>query len=301
MTETDELLKERYALAYERIKEIRSEKAAPEPYRSFFSKEAGFLTRLFDKYEELRQEHECDNTGTDMVREGIEKFYEELLPGTYESSFGNPEYAVSVLGEEYGRLFCWLYTEMTGASVFAFGNRAEDLTTAAELFLEIYSGFIYEEIITEKQFLNIIYSYNYDYCAVFTRQYIEELTGADGRAGDSGPIPARSMDLCMPLAGKYAEGGKYAVYLDDHKYDCCFYLDDRLVTARLQAVQNTLKSAKYSALKDRIGRLLPENKYGDLITEDHGPGPDKKSRKLLERYISASRQIIERFANSGEI
>lgn len=301
MTETDELLKERYALAYERIKEIRSETAAPEPYRSFFSKEACLLTRLFDKYEEFCREHGCEDPGEDKVREGIEEFYAELLPGAYESSFGNPGYAVSILGEGYGRPFCWLYSEITGAAAFAFGNRAEDLTTAAELFLEIYSGFIYEEIITEEQFLNIIYSYNYDYCADFTRQYIDELAGTGGRTSVPGALPARSIDHCMPLAGKYADGGKYAAYLDDHKYDCGLYLDERLVTARLQAVQNTLKSAKYGDFRDRAACLLQENKYEDAVTEDAGSGLDKKSRKLLGKYISASRQIIERFVNSGEI
>lgn len=301
MTVTDELLKEKYALAYERIKEIRSEETAPEPFRSFFSKEACFLTRLFEKYEELCREREFDNNVTDKANEETEVFYEELLPGAYENSFVNPGYAVRVLGEGYGRLFCWLSAEMTGAAAFAFEDRAEDLTTAAELFLEIYSGFIYEEIITEEQFRNIIYSYNYDYCAEFTRQYIDELTGMAGRTAAQGLIPARSIDRCMPLAGKYAEGGKYAAFLDDHKYDCGLYLDERLVTARLQAVQNTLKRDGYGHLRDRIACILPGKKPEEAMIKDAGSGLDKKDRKLLEKYISASCQIIERFVNSGDV
>ncbi|MBR6230743.1 MAG: hypothetical protein IKR00_02270 [Lachnospiraceae bacterium] len=298
MTETDELLQERYALAYERIKEIRSEEAAPEPYRSFFSREACFIAKLFEKYEDLCRKRE--NAGTARELNEAEEFYEELLPGAYESSFCDPRYAASALGEEYGRLFSWLSAEMTGAAAFALGNRAEDLTAAAELFLEIYSGFIYEEIITAEQLCNIIYSYNYDYCAEFTRQYIDELAGTDGRTAVPGSFPARSIDRSMPLAGKYAEGGKYAAFLDDHKYDCSLYLDERLVTARLQAVQNTLKRAGYGALRDRIAYILPENEQEEAM-RDAGSCLDKKSRKLLEKYISASCQIIERFVNSGEV
>ena len=190
---------------------------------------------------------------------------------------------------------------MTGAAAFAFGNRTEELTVAAELFLEIYSGFIYEEIITREQFLNIIYSYNHDYCADFTRQYLDELTGMAGRPKVAGSLPARSIDLGMPAAGLYADGGKYAAYLDDHKYDCGLYLDDRLVTARLQAIRNTLKSAGYSACRDKIADKLPDHMPGDAIIKAGGNCLSAKGKKLLEKYISESFRIVERFVNDGEV
>ena len=41
----DELLMERYALAKERVSEIKEEKAVPEPYLDFFQKTAAFLTK----------------------------------------------------------------------------------------------------------------------------------------------------------------------------------------------------------------------------------------------------------------
>lgn len=50
----DELAKERYDLAVERILEIREEKTVAEPYLEFFTKTAGFLEemiRLRDRVE----------------------------------------------------------------------------------------------------------------------------------------------------------------------------------------------------------------------------------------------------------
>ena len=50
----DELAKERYDLAVERIREIREEKTVAEPYLEFFTKTAGFLEemiRLRDRVE----------------------------------------------------------------------------------------------------------------------------------------------------------------------------------------------------------------------------------------------------------
>ena len=41
----DELLMERYALAKERVSEIKEEKAVQEPYLDFFQKTAAFLTK----------------------------------------------------------------------------------------------------------------------------------------------------------------------------------------------------------------------------------------------------------------
>ena len=301
MTETDELLKERYALAYERIKEIRYEKAVTEPYSSFFSGEACFLTCLFEKYEELYGKNTCENAESDRTPDGIEEFYEELHSKAYEQSYGNPVYAASVFGEEYGTLFCWLYAEITGAAAFALGNRPEDLTVAAELFLEIYNGFIYEEIITKEQFLSIIYSYNYDYCAEFTEQYIDELAGIAAWPEVPGSLPTRSIDLCMPIAGMYEDGGKYAGYLKDHKYDCGLYLDDRLVTARLQALRNSLKNDKYSALRKQLADKLSGRKPQNAILNNAVGRLSAKNRKLLEKYLSESSQIIGRFVNGGEV
>lgn len=42
----DELAKERYDLAVERIREIREEKTVAEPYLEFFTKTAGFLEEM---------------------------------------------------------------------------------------------------------------------------------------------------------------------------------------------------------------------------------------------------------------
>ncbi len=45
------------------------------------------------------------------MKDWNDRLYEDILPANYGTSYGNPAYAVSVLGEEYGQLLSFLYTE----------------------------------------------------------------------------------------------------------------------------------------------------------------------------------------------
>ena len=175
--ETREIFEERYSLACERLKEIGSETAVKEPYRGFFAKEADFLCMMFRKREELfdtEGRRKKNNASFEELKAFNEKMYADILPESYGESFGNPDYAVKVFGEDYGRLFGWLYAELRGAVTFAYENRPLDLTVLAELFLEVYGAFSGDEPAAPEQFRNIIYYYNYDYCADFTRDRIAE-------------------------------------------------------------------------------------------------------------------------------
>ena len=82
--------------------------------------------------------------------------YEDILPEHYETSYGNPEYAVKTLGEVHGRILSFLYTELRGMIVFAFEQRMEDMTILAETFIEVYNAFE-EEIPSYKQIQQILY------------------------------------------------------------------------------------------------------------------------------------------------
>lgn len=172
-----ELFQERYSLAFERLKEIPSEDAVKEPFRSFFVKEAEFLCMLLNRREEL-YDAEGRRRQKDVSFEELQAFnkkmYADILPEAYPESYGDPDYAEKMLGREYGRLFGWLYAELRGAIPFAYENRPWDLTVLAELFLEIYGAFSGEEPAAPAQLKSIIYAYNYDYCADFTRDRIAE-------------------------------------------------------------------------------------------------------------------------------
>lgn len=168
----DELLMERYALAKERVSEIKEEKAVPEPYLDFFQKTAAFLTKnvevmdgvvLPGAKEEPRKLTGAADLSMDEWKKLNQDLYEDILPENYGTSYGNPVYACEKLGE-YGKEFSFLYAELRGAVTYAYEKRLWDMTVLLELFLEVYVAFAQEELPAEEEFRGILNSYANDYC-----------------------------------------------------------------------------------------------------------------------------------------
>ena len=168
----DELLMERYALAKERVSEIKEEKAVPEPYLDFFQKTAAFLTKnvevmdgvvLPGAKEKPRKLTGAADLSMDEWKKLNQDLYEDILPENYGTSYGNPVYACEKLGE-YGKEFSFLYAELRGAVTYAYEKRLWDMTVLLELFLEVYVAFAQEELPAEEEFRGILNSYANDYC-----------------------------------------------------------------------------------------------------------------------------------------
>lgn len=96
----------------------------------------------------------------------------------YEYSYANPDYAVEMLGEEYGQLLCFLYTELRGTIAYAYERRLFDITIVLELFIEIYNLMQQKEEEEEENILkwikDAIYYYVSDYCDVTIPRRIRE-------------------------------------------------------------------------------------------------------------------------------
>ena len=136
----EEMIEERYLLVTQRIREIAGEDSVREPFRDYFIKTADFIgmsTELFQKIEKGW----LKSASKEELKEWNNKLYRDILPGHYQESYGNPAYAVSVLGEDYGQMLSFLYTEIRGMIVYAFEQRKWDVTVLAELFAEIYHMF----------------------------------------------------------------------------------------------------------------------------------------------------------------
>ena len=103
-----------------------------------------------------------------------QKLYEDILPEHYETSYANPAYAQEKLGEEYGQILSFLYTELRGGIVWVFEQHTEYLDILYELFVEIYNCFEDEGSPDEGELKKIIYWYASDYCDVFVADRILE-------------------------------------------------------------------------------------------------------------------------------
>ncbi len=164
LKELNESVMERYDLAMERIRIfLEGDTTIKEPYLDYFIKTARFVQMM----DTLKQHVDSK----DMKAESFEKMkvynralYEDVLEenGCYEGSYANPVYAVAKLGEEYGPLLSYLYTELRGDIIYAVEQRLFDMTIHAELFVEILCMFE-DETPSEKELKKVIYYFVSDY------------------------------------------------------------------------------------------------------------------------------------------
>lgn len=172
------MIMERYNLAVDRIKEIPNDKNTAEKYRPYFEKTAKFVIMI----DELRQQIESGDYAKLPLEEKQawnKRLYEDILPEQYDTSYGNPKFAVDHMGKDNGQILSFLYTELRGAIVYTFEKKVEYLTILFELFIEIYNCFEDETEPTLKDLKEIIYWYASDYCDVFVADRVMDQLNPD--------------------------------------------------------------------------------------------------------------------------
>lgn len=181
--EENESIQERYELAMERIEKIETEKGnMPENFQRYFQKTAGFLVKVRQAAMwAFKQQWKTDSL--EQCKERNRALYEDLLPkescrhgeNGYEKSYGNPDYAVEQLGEEYGQYLCFLYTEIRGCIAYAHEFRLFDMTIVVELFIQIYNMFEDMESCNRESVHDAIYYYISDYCDITMPKRTKEM------------------------------------------------------------------------------------------------------------------------------
>lgn len=167
----DDLVMERYELAAERIRGIKEEKNVPEVFQEYFERTAEFLVQMIQLREKIAEGEKTHLSLEELRRENYE-LYRDILPENYGHSYGNPDYACSILGEEQGKLLSFLYSELRGLIVYAYEGRIWDFLVGLELFLQVYSEFEGEEIPSPESVREILYWYVNDYCQEFVEYRI---------------------------------------------------------------------------------------------------------------------------------
>ena len=149
------MIEERYDLAIGRIGRIGGEESVKLPFRNFFQKAASFLLMIDELKKEIER-GEYEKRDLSELEAWNDRLYRDILPDNYSTSYGNPVFAVKELGEGYGQILSFLYTELRGAIPYVFEGKTEYLDILLELFLEIYGQFEEEEIPKEEQIKEII-------------------------------------------------------------------------------------------------------------------------------------------------
>lgn len=175
LKESNRAVRERYLLTAERIREIASGKSevVGEALAGYFQKTAIFLEHCCAVYAAVERDILKQCTLEELQQEN-RHFYKDIMPENYGSSFANPAYAVEVLGEEYGRILSFLYTELRSQRVFIFEQNLEKITILNELFIEIYCMFESEEV-SYRQIKDTIYWFLYDYADLWVGWRVREM------------------------------------------------------------------------------------------------------------------------------
>lgn len=173
------MIEERYELVSERIREISKEQAVPEKFRDYFWKMSEFAG-MIQELKSCIDRGEYEKLSLSELEGWNKRLYKDILPGHYEESYADPVYAVKMLGEEYGQLLSFLYTELRGAIVYAFEGRTEYVAILFELFVQVYNQFEEPELPGAGSIRETIYWYASDYCDVFAADRIKEQVDPQG-------------------------------------------------------------------------------------------------------------------------
>ncbi len=167
------MIEERYELVTERIKEIEKEQGISEEFRGYFQRMSEFVS-MIDELNTCIADGEYQKLPLSELEAWNRRLYEDILPENYEESYANPAYAVKKLGNKYGQLLSFLYTELRGAIVYTFEKKTEYLDILFELLVQIYHQFEEDQCPEPSNIKETIYWYASDYCDVFAADRIRE-------------------------------------------------------------------------------------------------------------------------------
>ena len=168
------MIKERYDIAIERIKEIITEDTVEEKFLPYFVAAAQFILKI-DNLLGLIESKKIVELTLEQLTALNKDLYEDETEIVYGKCFANPKFAVEKLGEEYGQLLCYVFTANRNMISNAFQGKLEEITLRMELLIEIYNQFEDRENLTKKSIHDMIYSFEKDNSEIFMTNRIDEI------------------------------------------------------------------------------------------------------------------------------
>ena len=143
----NDVIKERFELSRDRLKEMQSEHLSNEANRGFdayFHAVGSFLLTVLDNYDFI-QRGEFDKASLEELQKRNHELYQDILPENYDKSYGNPAFAVKEFGDEYGKILSALYFDIRSIIGPAYENRLFAIVIRLELFIEVFGMFLSED------------------------------------------------------------------------------------------------------------------------------------------------------------
>ncbi len=174
------IIEERYQIAIDRIRQIKTEELVEKQYVWYFQTVSEFILKLDFVSGEIRQKR-FDSYTLEQLEKLNKELYQEIYRENYDSSFANPAYAVKCLGEEYGRILCYLYKKIRDLTGSVYRGEMEIVTLRMELFIEVYNLFEDKEELGYDNLKEILYSFEKDNTEIFMEYSVDYAINPDKR------------------------------------------------------------------------------------------------------------------------
>ena len=174
------IIEERYQIAIDRIREIKTEELVEKQYIRYFQTVSEFILKLDFVSGEIRQKR-LDSYTPEQLEKLNKELYQEIYRENYVSSFANPTYAMKCLGEEYGRILCYLYKKIRDLTGSVYRGEMEIVTLRMELFIEVYNMFEDEDELRYDNLKDILYSFEKDNTEIFMEYSVDYAVNPDNQ------------------------------------------------------------------------------------------------------------------------
>jgi len=169
----NETVSERFMLVVERIRQIPKQQDTEDGFRDYFQRTSEWICLTLEVLA-MEKEGRLDNRSLEECEQLNKRLYADVLPENYDASYANPAYAVQKLGEGFGGLLSFLYTECRALAAYAFEGRIMHMTILLELYMEIYTRFCDPQGTNPEEIHRIIYWHFHDYTEITVTQAVRE-------------------------------------------------------------------------------------------------------------------------------
>lgn len=261
--ELNEQAAERFELMEERIAQVATKAEVTDPFANYFEKTASFLMELAKIY---RQKEAGNFSGLDIgaCEQMNDVLYADITGDAYENSYANPEYAVKMLGEEFGQALSLMAAHIRGCIREVFRGNLLNLTIAMELFVEVYNAF--ESFVAEapeatssglpecKDVEQIFYWYFHDYSEIFGEDRIRRLINPEEDFETQIVMNSDLQDL------RYLY--QYGAYIGENEIGIANFLN-KMTDEEIQAMADTYTEG-YRIGFETTGKDLSKKKVVDV-------------------------------------
>ncbi len=275
--EEETFLMERYKLVMMRVREIPEEigKRTTKgfPWEDFFSQMASWMIGL-DNFREWKLSHDFK----DWSLEEWQSFYEEMyrpLRQDYEISYADPDRATQSFGKAYGQLFSFLASEIYRSFSQWMTGHLEAVVILWELFVEVYTDFVYGEeegiLPSAEAIAKAVYWYVSDYSDEMVSWRIHEQQEPDFSSIKSIIMSEDLTDL------RYLY--RFGEYISDTELGTAEYMN-RLSEKAINAMAETFVDGYIRGFE--INRISLENKK--YVTVRGSLGFERVFRSAVEKF-----------------